>query len=512
VELRVQQASVTEIETPLLVVNLFEGVTRPGGATGAVDNVLGGQISRLIADGEITGEPATVSVIHNTTANGNGRLKAQRVAVVGLGKQDDPEQDRLENMRIAAAVAARKVRELKLDSYATIVHGAGIGGFPLDVAARATMESSILALYRYEQFKEATKSRHDISFATVVEQDPERARQLEDHAQLARTTCEAVMKVRDLSVGPGNYVTPTFLADTAREVATQHGLEITIWGKDELRAHGMNAILAVNAGSGLPPAFVAMKYTAPGARKTLAVVGKGITFDSGGISIKPADNMEYMRHDMTGAATVIGFVQLAAATQLPVNVLGVFAATENLPSGSAYKPGDVYRAYNGKTMEIVNTDAEGRVILSDSLAYAAEQKPDAIIDFATLTGACQVALGDHATGLMSNNQQLADQVLAAGERSGDRCWQLPMWKVYGEQIKTAMADIRNAGGRRAGAITAALFLKEFVGDIPWVHLDIAGTAYADGDQTYVAPYNPKPGATGVGVRLVWHFCQAWKDM
>jgi leucyl aminopeptidase len=219
--------------------------------------------------------------------------------------------------------------------------------------------------------------------------------------------------------------------------------------------------------------------------------------------------MEYMRHDMTGAATVIGFLQLAAETQLPVNVLGVFAATENLPSGSSYKPGDVFKAYNGKTMEIVNPDAEGRVILSDSLAYAAEQKPDAIIDFATLTGACQVALGDHASGLMTNNQALADQVLRAGEVSGDRCWQLPLWSVYAKQIETAMADVRNTGGRRAGAITAALFLKEFVGDIPWVHLDIAGTAYADSDQTYVAPYNPKPGATGVGVRLLYHFCKSW---
>jgi leucyl aminopeptidase len=373
------------------------------------------------------------------------------------------------------------------------------------------MESSILALYRYEQTKAATKSHHEVTYCTIVEHDPERARELERYAQLARLTCDAVMKVRDLSVGPANIVTPTYLAETAREVADKYGLEITVWGKDELRTRGMNAILAVNAGSAQPPAFVAMKYTAAGARKTLAVVGKGITFDSGGISIKPADNMEYMRHDKTGACTVIGFVQLAAAAKLPVNVVGIFAATENLPSGTAYKPGDVFKAYNGKTMEIVNTDAEGRVILSDSLAYAAEQQPDAIIDFATLTGACQVALGDHATGLMSNNQTLADEVLAAGEVSGDRCWQLPLWKVYGEQIKTAMADVRNTGGRRAGAITAGLFLKEFVGEVPWVHLDIAGTAYADSDQTYVAPYNPKPGATGVGVRLLWHFCQAWKD-
>jgi leucyl aminopeptidase len=507
VDLQVQRASVTEIDTPLLVVNVFEGVTQPGGATGAVDTALGGQITRLIADGEITGEPATVTVIHNN-ANGSSGLKAQRVAVVGLGKEAEFE---VEQVRVAAALAARRARDLKLDSFATIVHGAGSGGIAPSDAARATIESSILALYRYEQFKQATRSHHEVTSMTVVEQDEERKRLFDQAAELATTTCDAVMKVRDLSVGPGNFVTPTLLADTAREVAEKYGLEITIWGKDELRARGMNGILAVNAGSAQPPAFVAMKYTAPEARKTLAVVGKGITFDSGGISIKGADGMEYMRHDMTGAATVIGFVQLAAAAKLGVNVLGVFAATENLPSGSSYKPGDVFTAYNGKTMEIVNTDAEGRVILSDSLAYAAEQKPDAIIDFATLTGACQVALGDHASGLMSNNQALADQVLAAGEVSGDRCWQLPLWKVYGEQIKTAMADVRNTGGRRAGAITAALFLKEFVGDVPWVHLDIAGTAYADGEQTYVAPYNPKPGATGVGVRLLWHFCQAWKD-
>jgi leucyl aminopeptidase len=505
VDLHVQQASATDIDTPLLVVNLFEGVTQPSGATAAVDTALGGLIGRLIADGEITGEAATITVVHNPGSNG---LKARRVAVVGLGKQAEFEA---ENVRVAAALAARKARDLKLHDFATVIHGAGAGGLALEDAARATMESSILALYRYEQFKEATKSRHEVRSCTIVEHDAQRARQFEDLAQLARVTCDAVMKVRDLSVGPGNFVTPTYLGEVAREVANAHGLEISVWGKDELRERGMNAILAVNAGSALPPVFVALKYTSPGARKTLAVVGKGITFDSGGISIKNADGMEYMRHDMTGAATVIGFLQLAAASKLPVNVLGVFAATENLPSGTAYKPGDVFKAYNGKTMEIVNTDAEGRVILSDSLAYATEQKPDAIIDFATLTGACQVALGDHATGLMSNNQTLADQVRAAGEKSGDRCWQLPLWKVYGEQIKTSMADVRNTGGRRAGAITAGLFLKEFVGDVPWVHLDIAGTAYADGDQTYVAPYNPKPGATGVGVRLLWHFCQAWKD-
>ncbi|MDQ3808940.1 MAG: leucyl aminopeptidase [Chloroflexota bacterium] len=505
-DLRVQQGSVTEIDTPLLVVNLFEGVAEPGGATGAVDAALGGQIRRLIADGEITGESATITVIHNAANAGEAGLKARRVAVVGLGP---PNEFQAEQARIAAAVAARKARDLNLDSFATIVHGAGIGGLDVEDAARATMESSVLALYRYEQFKEATRSKHQVSRISIVERDADRARRFRELAEVATLTCEAVNHARDLSVGPGNYVTPTFLAEQARQVAQRHGLEVTVWGKDELRERGMNAILAVNAGSSQPPAFVVLRYVAPTATRTVAVVGKGITFDSGGISIKSADQMEYMRHDMTGAAIVIAFAELAAATKLPVNVLGVFAATENLPSGTAYKPGDVFKAYNGKTMEIVNTDAEGRVILSDSLAYAAEQRPDAIVDFATLTGACQVALGDHATGLMSNDQRLADMLLAAGEKSGDRCWQLPLWKVYGEQIKTAMADVRNSGGRRAGAITAGLFLKEFVGDIPWAHLDIAGTAYADGDQTYVAPYNPRPGPTGVGVRLLWHFCQAW---
>ncbi|HET6320283.1 MAG TPA: leucyl aminopeptidase family protein, partial [Chloroflexota bacterium] len=423
----------TDIETPLLVVNLFEGVTQPGSATGAVDAALDGQISRLIAAGEITGEAATISVIHNAGHNG---FKPDRVAVVGLGKQDELE---LENVRVAAAIAARKARDLKVDSFATIVHGAGIGGLSFEDSARSTIESSILSLYRYEHFKEATKSKHDVNAITLVELDAERARSLHDAVRLATLTCDAVNYVRDLSVGPSNYVTPSYLADRARELGQKYGVDVMVWGKDELREHGMNAILAVNQGSSEPPAFVAMRYQAPGATKTLAVVGKGITFDSGGISIKPAESMEYMRHDMTGAATVLGFTQLAAAAKLPVNVLGVFAATENLPSGTAYKPGDVFKAYNGKTMEIVNTDAEGRVILSDSLAYAAEQKPDAIVDFATLTGACQVALGDHATGMMTNNQAVADLLLEAGEKSGDRCWQLPLWKVYGEQIKTAMA-------------------------------------------------------------------------
>ena len=505
-EVRVEQTSVTDIETPLLVVNLFEGITPPGGATGAVDQAMDGLISRLIADGEVRGELGSVTVIHTTDQH---RLKARRVAVVGLGKQDEFD---LEAVRLAAAYAARKAWEIRVPSFATIVHGAGVGGLDPLEACRATVEGSVLALYRYEQFKEATKATHEVTSLTIVERNPDRAREFTDVASLAKITCDAVALTRDLSVGPSNYVTPAYLAQRAREIAQEYGLEITVWEKEDLRQRGMNAILAVSQGSAQPPVFVIMRYRTEAAKKTLAVVGKGITFDTGGISLKPSENMEYMRHDKSGAAAVIGFMQLAAASKLPVNVIGIFAAVENMPSGTAYRPGDVIKAYNGKTIEIANTDAEGRVLLADALAYAAEQKPDAIIDLATLTGACVVALGNHATGVMGNNQRLIDLLVQAGERSGDRCWPLPLWKPYHEQIKTVMADVRNTGGRRAGAITAARFLMEFVGDLPWAHLDIAGSAYTDREQAYIPPYHPKWGATGVGVRLLWHFCQAWKDL
>jgi leucyl aminopeptidase len=244
--------------------------------------------------------------------------------------------------------------------------------------------------------------------------------------------------------------------------------------------------------------------------KTLAVVGKGITFDSGGISIKPADGMGAMKQDMSGAAAVIGFCQLAARNRLPADVLGVFAATENLPSGTAYRPGDVVTSYNGKTMEIITTDAEGRVILSDALGWTVEQRPDAIVDLATLTGACVVALGHYASGAMGNDQAVIDLLVAAGEETGERVWQLPLWREYNCDIDSPVADIKNSGGRHGGAITAAAFLQNFVGSVPWAHLDIAGTAWI-GDQGWIPPYQCKGIATGVGPRLLEEFCRRWAE-
>lgn len=505
VSVRVERASLTGIRTPLLVVNLFEGVDEPGGATGAVDEALGGLIARLIADGEIKGSLGEVTIVHNQ--GDRARLAADRVAVVGLGKRDDLD---LEALRVASATAARKARDLRVGRYATIVHGAGTGGLDARLAAKTVIEASLLSLYTYHHYKTAPEQpRPKIDEIVVVERDPDRADAIETAATEAAALVDAVNLARDLSQAPGNVMTPTVLADRAKEMADARGLAIQVWGKEELREKGMNAILAVNSGSAQDPRFVMMKYDCgnPGA-KTLAVVGKGITFDSGGISLKDAGNMENMKHDMSGAAATIGFLQAAADLKLPCNVVGIFAATENLPSGTSYKPGDVFKTYQGTFIEIVNTDAEGRVILCDSLAYAVEQNPDAIVDLATLTGACVVALGHHASGAMGNDQSLLGLIQQAGDVAGERVWPLPLWKEHRKDIESPIADIKNTGGRPGGALTAAAFLQCFVSGKPWVHLDIAGTAYTEG-WSRTPPYQPPSCATGVGVRLLVELARRW---
>lgn len=505
VSVNVERASLTGVRTPLLIVNLFEGMEQPGGATAAVDEALGGLIARLIADGEVTGALGEITVVHNQGER--TRLAADRVAVVGLGKRDDLD---LEALRVAAATAARKARDLRVGRYATIVHGAGAGGLDSRLAVRTLVEASLLGLYTYTHFKSPPeKPRPTIDEIVVIERDEDRAELFEAAAAEAAHVADAVNLARDLSQAPGNALTPADLAERAREMAESRGLACQVWGKDELREHGMNAILAVNSGSALEPRFVMLRYDAAteGAR-TLAVVGKGITFDSGGISIKPADHMENMKHDMSGAAAVVGFLQLAADLKLPINVIGIFAATENLPSGSAYKPGDVFKTYSGTFIEINNTDAEGRVVLADALAYAVEQGPDAIVDLATLTGACVVALGYHASGAMGNDEGLLALMKQAGDVSGERVWPLPLWKDHRRDIESSIADIKNSGGRPGGALTAGAFLQYFVGDRPWVHLDIAGTAYTE-NWARTPPYQPPSCATGVGVRLLLEFARRW---
>jgi leucyl aminopeptidase len=306
---------------------------------------------------------------------------------------------------------------------------------------------------------------------------------------------------------PSNEATPSRMAQHARDLARAGGFSATVLGLEELEALGAGGILAVNRGSFEfePAQFAVLEYDGTGGRggAPLVLVGKGITFDTGGISIKPAEGMEKMKYDKAGSVAVLGAFKAAAALELPVRVVGLCPWTENAPSGSAYRPGDVVTFLNGKTAEIVNTDAEGRVILADALAYATRYKPAAVIDLATLTGACTVALGNQAAGLMTNDAPLAARVKAAAELTGERVWELPLFDEYHEQIKSEIADIKNTGGREGGAITAAMFLKQFV-DYPWVHLDIAGMAWNEKDR----PHVPK-GATGFGVRLLVQLLRDW---
>jgi leucyl aminopeptidase len=331
----------------------------------------------------------------------------------------------------------------------------------------------------------------------LLAEDAAEAREYEKALKPAEIVARSENFARDLAMRPGNVATPSYLAAAATKIAEDFGLKITVLDRADMEREGMKALLAVAQGSEEEPRFIALEYNG-GAKdaQPLVLIGKGVTFDSGGISIKPAERMEEMKFDMCGAAAVLGAMRGIAELKLKINVVGIVPSTENLPSGRAFKPGDVIGSHLGKTIEIVNTDAEGRLILADALSYARRFNPVAMVDAATLTGACVIALGFHAIGMMGTDGDLIEEIRSAGIRSGERCWPLPLWDEYREQIDSTIADMKNSGGRAAGAITAGWFLKEFAGEVPWVHLDIAGTAYRD----EAAPYLRK-GATGVPTRL-----------
>ncbi len=497
-EIKVKSGEIQRENAALIVVNLFEGVTEPGGATDAVDKALGGQIRRLITDGDFKGQAQETALLYP-----NGDIPAKRVLVVGLGKE---EKFGLEAIRIAAATAAKRVRDLRVKSFSTVVHGAGRGGIGLSEATQAIVEGTELALYQFKELKtEPEDDPKQVNGMTFVVFDDGKRPQVETAVETGRKIVTGVHLARDLVNRPANYATPTILAEHARHVANELGLACRVLDKDQMAELGMGALLGVAQGSDEPAKFIILEHNANrNDLDTIALIGKGITFDSGGISIKNREGMEDMKGDMAGAAAVLGTLRTVAALELPLHVVGLMPATENLPSGKAYKPGDVVRAMNGKTIEVINTDAEGRLILADALVYAARYRPQAVIDLATLTGAVVVALGHHASGLFSNDDALADRLLAAGQTSHERLWRMPLFEEYGEQLKSDVADLKHVGGRPAGAITAAFFLGKFVGQFPWAHLDIAGTNTSDEDK----PYKPK-WATGVGVRLLTQFLRDW---
>jgi leucyl aminopeptidase len=422
----------------------------------------------------------------------------KKITLIGLGKEDALTLRNIRGGLYAIAKAAKKHRSVNIGVAVPYT----IRGLSEADSVRAIADYLAASDYKYDAF--ITQKKDDkplaISATLLANLDAKECKRIDAEA---RAIADGVRTVRDMGNMPSNVMTPTRLADRAAEVAKEIGIKCTIYDKRAIEKMKMGGLLAVNRGSAEEPRFVVMEYAPRKAKAHVALVGKGITFDSGGISIKPSEKMEEMKFDMCGAAAVVGTIEAAAKLALPIRITGVIASTDNLPSGSAYKPGDIITTMSGKTIEIVNTDAEGRVILSDALHYASRLEPDHMIDYATLTGACVVALGSEAAGLFTSNDELAQMLIESGERVGDRVWRLPEWDDYKELIRSEWADMKNSGGRWGGAITAALFLKEFVDCPSWAHLDIAGTAYAEHETSREAR-----GATGAGVRVTIAFLES----
>jgi leucyl aminopeptidase len=503
-EIQVVADSIQAINDELIVVNLFEGLETPGGATGAVDKALGGAISEAIAAGDLRGKKGETTVFYS-----RGAIPAPRVLVVGVGPQ---EQFTLEAIRWAAAATAKKARELGVRSFSSIVHGAGAGGWAVDVAAQAVVEGSILGLYRYQELKNKPVEREDPERLTLVQYDPLQLPAVESGARAGDVVAHAVCLARDLVNRPGNYATPSNLADLALDIAGRYGpMRCQVLTEEDAAELKMGAFLGVAQGSDEPATFTVMEYQPDRADlDTVVLVGKGITFDSGGISLKPAEEMDRMRGDMAGAAAVLATMQAVGELELPLHVVALIPATENLPSAYAYKPGDVLTAMNGKTIEILSTDAEGRLILADALAYAGRFAPKAVVDLATLTGACVIALGRGvAAGLFGSDDSLSARLEAASQASGERIWPLPLYDDYLDSIESLTADLANTGGRYGGVGTSAIFLKQFAEGYPWAHLDIAGMSFEERADSPKRPAYLQKGGTGFGVRLLIQFLRDW---
>jgi leucyl aminopeptidase len=494
-KIKVECTSVTDFKCDLLVVNLFAGVKQPAGATGVVDKALGGLISKLAREGEIDGKLGKVTLIHS-----HGKLKADKVAVVGLGKKDKFD---LEAVRTAASAVIKKAKEIRAKTVATIVHGAGIGGLNSEEAAKALVDGSVLGVYRFTGYaREKEEPDFEVQQLVIVECDKSKIRVMEQGVELGRIIAEAENHARDLVNAPSNKMTPTAFARLSEKIARINKLKFTLLNP---KTAGMEALWSVARGSSEPPKLVALEYRGdPKTKEKIALIGKGITFDSGGISLKPSKKLDQMKSDMAGAAAVLGVMSLLSDLKPKKNVIGVIPLTENMPSGHATKPGDVVGSLEGFTIEVVNTDAEGRMILVDAITYAKKRGATRIIDVATLTGGCITALGDAASGVIGNDQKLIDKLLTASKYCGQKMWQLPLYDEYKESLKSDIADLKNTGDTgKASPSTGAAFLSKFVGDTPWVHIDIAGTAFLGKEHGYL----PK-GATGVPVRTLIEFLKS----
>jgi leucyl aminopeptidase len=464
----------------------------------AIDEKLVGAFSMATQSQEFGAEKGDLLLLHNPQGN-----FYRRVLFVGLGKQD---QFSLKALRQQASDIVKYLTDRKINSFQLSADSFMVPAASSKDSLQTLAEGLLMADYCYDLYMPAEKKDKRIALESVeiLLAQQNAVAEAEVAVAEAEAICSGVFLARDLVNAPGNLKSPEYIARQAEALSALTGVSVKLLEQGELKLQGFEAFLAVAQGSERPPYLIVVEYKggAQGERP-YALVGKGVVFDSGGISLKPGAGMDEMKMDMAGAAAVLGTIEAAARLQLPVNLVGVIPAVENMPSGTAYRPGDIVSSLSGKTIEVLNTDAEGRLILADALTYAARYQPQAMIDLATLTGACILALGHHAAGLMGNDQALVDCLLGAGERSDERLWQLPLWDEYAEQIKSDFADVKNIGGRPGGAITAGAFLQKFAEDSAWAHIDIAGVAWAES-----AKAGQPKGGTGFGVRVLIDYLQA----
>lgn len=501
----VVQGDIINIKADVLIVgHLEDGGKRLGGALEAVDAVLGGEIASAIASKETEGKWKTVLTVRT-----NGRMQVNHVVVVGLGTKKTLTAERV---RQAAGLGFKVAKSLRATSVATVLMGAGRGEQDPHSIAQAISEAFLLTNYQFDTWKKKDEASPNplIKKATIVELVSTKCKSALAGCEDGTLFAEATIVARDLVNEAPSHMSPAELKRSAEQIAKKStNVSLKVLDRVAAKKRGMNAFLAVAAGSTTEPYFLHLTYTPPKpSKKSIVLVGKGITFDSGGLSLKPADGMMTMKCDMAGAATVLGVFSALQALQPNMTVHGLIATCENMPSGSAYRPGDVVRAMNGTTIEVLNTDAEGRVTLADALSYATELQPNAIIDIATLTGACVVALGEEIVGVMTDNDKLAERTLEAAYVTGEAFWELPLYPGYDCLIESKVADVQNIGiNRWGGALTAGLFLKKFVdATIPWMHLDIAGPAFAEREYLSYVPY----GGTGAGVRTLLQLLKDYK--
>jgi leucyl aminopeptidase len=477
--------------TGCIVAGVFEdqGLT-PSAET--LDRSANGAIAAVLRSGDIKGKPGQTLTLHNPAG-----VEAARILLVGCGKKDEMSDA---NYRKVVQAAASALRGAAAEQAVICLAELDVGERSFHWKVRQAAEAVGNALYTYDQ----TKSKKDEDERPVLEEvafltaGDEQTQAAEKAAAEARAVVSGMIMARELANLPGNVCTPTYLAEQAKGLEGEYkSLKVGVLEEKEMEELGMGALLSVSRGSRQPAKLITIEYRGAGNdQKPVVLVGKGLTFDAGGISLKPAAAMDEMKYDMCGGAGVIGTMKALAELELPINVVGVVPSSENLPDGNANKPGDIVTSMSGQTIEILNTDAEGRLILCDALTYSGRFDPEVVIDVATLTGACVIALGKQASGLLGNDEELLQGLLAAGQDSGDRVWQLPMWDEYQEQLKSNFADMANVGGREGGTITAACFLSRYTKEYRWAHLDIAGTAWVSGSDK---------GATGRPVPLLMQY-------